>query len=125
RIACLDGQVCCEKKRGPENRRSHRKMIVEQPPPRVLVRQNGVFSIAPSQAESGIRADPILREIEPVFDQKSPAVRVISNAVAAHPRVHQWKSKNKQAEQALLVAGKVTPVFQRVHEPCETASTCP
>ena len=97
----------------PENRGSNRKMVIHVARGRVLHRKKIPFLVRSSAAESRVGPEPVLLEIEIVLDEQRPAESVVSDAVAAHPRIDERERQDEKKSQNLVVA----------REPSQSASS--
>src|SRR5580704_4094087 len=69
--------------------------------------------ICSSRTEGGIGPEPVLLEIEIVLDEQRTAEGIVSDAVAAHPRIDERERENEKKRQDFVV----------VREPSQSGSS--
>src|ERR1700747_267925 len=79
----------------------------------VLLGKNISRRIGSTHAEGGIGPEPVLLEIQIVLDEQRTAEGVVSDAVAAHPRIEERERENEKKRQDFVV----------VREPSQSGSS--
>ena len=98
-----------EKEGSPENGRADGEVVLEMACGRSKVRFRLAVFIEARPAKTFVGMLIVLGEVQAVFDERGAGKRVITDAIAAHPRVEEWeREKKKEYEQALgfMRAGK-------------------
>ena len=94
-----------EKKRRPENSGADGEMVFEVISGCSKDRPKLTVLVEAGAAETFVGVAVVLGEIEIVLDERSAGKGVVSDAIAAHPRVQKWKRENpKEKKQALRFA---------------------
>ena len=88
----------------PENRGSDRKMVVDVARRRVLHRKKIPSLVRSSAAEARVGPEPVLLEIEIVLDEQRPAEGVVSDPVAADPRIDERERQDEKKSENFVVA---------------------
>src|ERR1700751_5984941 len=88
-------------------------MIVYMSCGRVLLGKEIPRCVRSSHAKSGIGPEPVLLEIEIMLDKQRPAEGIVSDAVAAHPRIDEREREHEKKRQDFVV----------VREPSQSGSS--
>src|SRR6266481_7816221 len=110
-----------EKKRRPENRRSHGEMIFEVARGRSKIGPGLVAFVEARPAETFVGVLIVLGEIQTVLDQRSARESVVANAIATHPGIQKRKrAQEKKKKPALRFAramrwrsAEILPIHER------------
>src|ERR1700751_312104 len=78
-------------------------MIVYMACARVLLGKEIPRCVRSSRAKSGIGPEPVLLEIEIMLDKQRPAEGVVSDAVAAPPRIDEREGQYEKKRQNFVV----------------------
>ena len=71
-------------------------MVIQMACGGVLHRKKIPCGVRSSHAEARVGPEPVLLEIEIVLDERCATERVISDAVAAHPRIDERQREEEQ-----------------------------
>ena len=97
-----DAGVSQKKKRGPEDGGADGEVVVEMAGGRSKVGFGLAVFVEARPAEAGVGVLIVLREIETVLNQRSPGKSVVTDAIAAHPRIEEREREKKQKKQQAL-----------------------
>jgi hypothetical protein len=61
-----------------------------------LIRIDVSIGVDATHAETGVAVEPIVREIQTVFDQHRSRESVVADAVAPHPGITQWQGEDEE-----------------------------
>src|SRR5260370_562501 len=95
-----------EKKRRPKNRGADGEMVFEVAGGRPKVRFGLIAFVQTRPAETGVGGLVVLSEIETVLNQRSASESVITDTIAADPRVKKRKGEKKENDEQTLRSGR-------------------
>ncbi len=87
----------------PQNRGAHGEVILDVSRLRVYARKQMSLRIDAGHDEGFVPRKVVVFKIQVVIDQHGTKIGVITDAIAAHPRIHQRESQKEKEEKKFRV----------------------